>query len=75
MNAKVPGILQCQQCRYFRCEVIPERQQNAFAALAGSGPAYIYQVRVLLPCRTYLYRLHLQITGTGIILHNVWLLR
>ncbi len=28
----------------FRCEEIPERLQNAFAALAGSGPAYIYQV-------------------------------
>jgi len=27
-----------------RCNEIPERQQNAFAAMAGSGPAYIYQV-------------------------------
>ena len=25
---------------------IPERLQNAFAAMAGSGPAYIYQVAV-----------------------------
>jgi hypothetical protein len=36
----------------FRCEEIPERLQNAFAALAGSGPAYIYQVDHALckPC-------------------------
>lgn len=27
-----------------RCTEIPERLQNAFAAMAGSGPAYIYQV-------------------------------
>jgi len=27
-----------------RVAEIPERQQNAFAAMAGSGPAYIYQV-------------------------------
>eukprot|EP00088_Acartia_fossae_P045727 TRINITY_DN4927_c0_g2_i3.p1 TRINITY_DN4927_c0_g2~~TRINITY_DN4927_c0_g2_i3.p1 ORF type:complete len:285 (+),score=37.46 TRINITY_DN4927_c0_g2_i3:35-889(+) len=27
-----------------RCVEIPERLQNAFAAMAGSGPAYIYQV-------------------------------
>jgi len=27
-----------------RCNEIPERLQNAFAAMAGSGPAYIYQV-------------------------------
>jgi len=27
-----------------RCEEIPERLQNAFAAMVGSGPAYIYQV-------------------------------
>ena len=29
-----------------RCTEVPERLQNAFAAMAGSGPAYIYQVRV-----------------------------
>ena len=28
-----------------RCTEIPEKLQNAFAAMAGSGPAYIYQVR------------------------------
>merc|ERR1712032_1382684 len=27
-----------------RCTEIPEKLQNAFAAMAGSGPAYIYQV-------------------------------
>jgi len=27
-----------------RCTEVPERLQNAFAAMAGSGPAYIYQV-------------------------------
>ena len=27
-----------------RCVEIPERLQNSFAAMAGSGPAYIYQV-------------------------------
>merc|ERR1719186_2359000 len=27
-----------------RCDEVPERLQNAFAAVAGSGPAYIYQV-------------------------------
>jgi len=27
-----------------RCNEVPERLQNAFAAMAGSGPAYIYQV-------------------------------
>ena len=29
-----------------RCVEIPERLQNSFAAMAGSGPAYIYQVAV-----------------------------
>ena len=29
-----------------RCVEIPERLQNSFAAMAGSGPAYIYQVHV-----------------------------
>ena len=28
-----------------RCTEIPEKLQNAFAAMAGSGPAYIYQVK------------------------------
>jgi len=27
-----------------KCDEIPERLQNAFAAMAGAGPAYIYQV-------------------------------
>ena len=27
-----------------RCVEVPERLQNSFAAMAGSGPAYIYQV-------------------------------
>jgi len=27
-----------------KCTEVPERLQNAFAAMAGSGPAYIYQV-------------------------------
>ena len=30
-----------------RCVEIPERLQNSFAAMAGSGPAYIYQAGVL----------------------------
>ena len=30
-----------------RCTEIPEKLQNAFAAMAGSGPAYIYQVHWL----------------------------
>lgn len=27
-----------------KCDEIPERLQNAFAAMAGAGPAYLYQV-------------------------------
>ena len=37
-------------CKLFssiaRCVQIPERLQNSFAALAGSGPAFIYQERI-----------------------------
>ena len=33
-----------------RCVEIPERLQNSFAAMAGSGPAYIYQV-ITLTCQ------------------------
>ena len=29
-----------------RVTEIPERLQNAFAAMAGSGPAYIYQAQL-----------------------------
>ena len=31
-----------------RCVEIPERLQNSFAAMAGSGPAYICQAGVLI---------------------------
>lgn len=37
-------LVSCLFANIASCEEIPERQQNAFAALAGSGPAYIYQV-------------------------------
>ena len=37
-------------CKLFssiaRCVQIPERLQNSFAAVAGSGPAFIYQERI-----------------------------
>ena len=37
-------VLYCM-CSVGRCCELPERLQNSFAAMAGSGPAYIYQVR------------------------------
>ena len=37
-----------------RCTEIPEKLQNAFAAMAGSGPAYIYQVRYDYFCHMFM---------------------
>ena len=43
----------------FRAVEIPERLQNAFAAMAGSGPAYIYQVK----CRSVISIIRFDLIG------------